>query len=184
MIAFRAMREELVAHGAPEAMIRAAEQAEREEMRHTELARGLTVRFGGVFTEPRVDATRVRSLAEIALENVVEGVVRETYGAVVALWRAEHASDEGVRSAMREIAKDECRHAALSWDVVMWARAQLDDEEHASLDAAMRGAIAQLAREVAGDPERAVRDVAGVPSAEQAARLVGELDRAVWSAAA
>lgn len=184
VIAFRAMRAELVAHGAPEAMVHAAEQAQREEIRHTQLTRGLTDRFGGVFTEPRVDATRVRSIAEIALENVVEGVVRETYGAVVALWRAEHASDEGVRRAMSEIAEDECRHAALSWDVAMWARAQLDDEERASLDAAMRGAIAQLARDVAREPDRAVREVAGVPSAEEAARLVGELDRAVWSAAA
>ena len=87
-----------------------------------------------------------------------------------------------VRGAMLESAR-ECE-AEVFLRSFGNTRAQLDDEERASLDAAMRGAIAQLARDVAREPDRAVREVAGVPSAEEAARLVGELDRAVWSAAA
>ncbi len=184
VIAFRAMRAELVAHGAPERLVLAAERAEREEIRHTELARGLAERFGGVFAEAHAESAGVRTIAEIAIENVVEGVVRETYGAVVALWRAEHAGDDDVRAAMREIAEDECRHAALSWEVATWARAQLDDAERAVIDAAMRAAIRELAHDVAGEPSRALREIAGVPSASEAARMVAELERAVWSAAA
>jgi hypothetical protein len=180
VIAFRVMRAELVAHGAPEALVRAAVRAEREEVRHTELARALTERFGGAFVEPRVGETRVRSLAEIAMENVVEGVVRETYGAAVALWQMDRADDEDVRAALREIAEDECGHAELSWSVAEWVRARLGDEERAAVDAAMRAAIDELAREVTAEPARGLREVAGVPSASEASRILAELEAKVW----
>jgi len=62
--------------------------------------------------DPALDA-----LVDVALENAVEGCVRETYGALIATRQAEAASDPVVRRAMRKIAADETAHAALSWDV-------------------------------------------------------------------
>jgi hypothetical protein len=75
----------------------------------------LARRAGGHVPGVQVQALHVRSLEEMALENVVEGCVRETFGAVVAMIQAERAGDARVRRAMRRIARDETRHAELSW---------------------------------------------------------------------
>jgi hypothetical protein len=60
-------------------------------------------------------APPARSLEELAVENAVEGCVRETYGALTAIWQARTAKDPSVAAAVRRIARDETRHAALSW---------------------------------------------------------------------
>src|SRR5262249_1654863 len=56
----------------------------------------------------------------------VGGCVRETYGAPVARFQAEHAQDPAVAHLMAGIARDEARHAALSWAVARWAETRLD----------------------------------------------------------
>jgi hypothetical protein len=181
VIAFRSMRRELAAHGAPARLTRAAARAEREEIRHTEMTRALTRRFGGAFEVPRVRRRRVRSIVAIALENAVEGVVRETYGAAQALFGATHARDLEVRCAMREIAEDECRHAALSWALAAWADKQLDMRARRRIDRAMATAIAELRREAQREPAPELRELAGVPSSAEARRLIDGLVREVWT---
>jgi len=58
-----------------------------------------------------------RTLFEVALENAVEGCVRETYGAAVGAWQARRAPDDRVRRAFAPVVADEARHADLAWDV-------------------------------------------------------------------
>jgi hypothetical protein len=82
----------------------------------------------------------------MALENAVEGCVRETYGAVVGLVEAQTSSDASLRRAMRSIAADECRHAELAWAVHAWAMARLAGEERRRVKEAMREAVAEIAR--------------------------------------
>ena len=131
---------------------------------------------------PRVGRVRARSLLDIALENAIEGCVRETYGAAVASWQAKQAGDPALRSLMRGIARDERRHAALSWRVGAWLERRLSDEERARVFAARQGAIETLSSEARGRWPGEVQLAAGLPSPEQASRLLALLRESVWRA--
>jgi hypothetical protein len=185
IVSFERMRAELTAHGAPRALVRSARRAARDEARLARLTRRLAKRFGSYAgTRPGVASPRARSLVDMALENATEGVVRETFGAAVALWQAAHAGDPEVRGAMERIAEDECRHASLSWRVARWLESRLSDAERARVAAAIRDTIEALRAEIARSPDPALRDVAGLPGGGQASGLLSRLDRDVWSALA
>jgi hypothetical protein len=146
--AFARLERELERHGAPPALLRDVRRARRDEVRHTAMMSRLARRFGGT---PRAFATPaarpVRSLLAIALENAVEGCVRETYGAVVGLIEARTSSDAAVRRTMRSIAEDECRHAELAWAVAAWIAPRLTEDERRTVDGAMRRAVETLRQE-------------------------------------
>jgi hypothetical protein len=181
IIAFERMRAELKVLGAPPALMRLTRRAAREETRHARITRALARRFGGRPPRPAFAAPRPRALVEMALENAAEGLVRETFGAAVALWQAGHARDTEVRRAMQQIAEDECRHAELSRRVACWLHAKLNPEERERVSSAIREAIATLRREVSGAPDPTLCDVAGLPSAAQARVLLALLLRDVWA---
>ncbi|MFP2911135.1 ferritin-like domain-containing protein [Pyxidicoccus sp. 3LFB2] len=127
--AFLRLREELELHGADVALRDAALVSALEEVMHTDVSTRLARRFGGTPMRPEVDSPPPRALFEVALDNAVEGCVRETFGALVAHHQALHARDEEVRGAMVRIAEDETRHAELSWAIDRWAREQLSASE-------------------------------------------------------
>ena len=117
-----------------------------------------------------------RSLLAIALHNAVEGLVRETYGAAVARFAHLRGPDPHLSRALASIARDECAHAALSFRVAEWIVPRLDREGRARHDDAIRGAIAELRREIAGDatpPE--LRRALGLPSRGEAETLLGHV---------
>ena len=91
--AFRILRDELLAHGAPDELVRAAEEARADEVRHARTTRSLAGRFGPTPPQPRARRRPVRPLEAIAVENAVEGCVRETYGALLAHHQASAAED-------------------------------------------------------------------------------------------
>jgi hypothetical protein len=70
-----------------------------------------------------VSAPVQRSLEQLAVENAVEGCVRETYGALLATWQARAAAEPRVRAMMAAVAVDETRHAQLAWDLDAWRNA-------------------------------------------------------------
>src|SRR5207302_2062069 len=82
--AFRRLRCELAAHRAPARLLRSARRAQRDEVRHARLMARMARRFGGAPVPARVAPIGPRALDEIAIENAVEGCVRETFGALVA----------------------------------------------------------------------------------------------------
>jgi hypothetical protein len=129
-------------------------------------------------------ARRSRGLFDLAAENAVEGLVRETYGAAVALWRAERAADPGVRTTLETIAEDECRHAELARVLAAFFDTHLTALERAAIARLQRGAIEALARELDEDPPCAVSSAAGVPRANEARAILDALAREVWFAAA
>lgn len=114
--AFRWMADEIEAHGLGADLAAWARRAAREEARHARMMTSLARTLGHP-TIPKVKkpARRTRSLEAMALENAVEGCVRETYGALLAIFQAAHASDPRVRATFATIAKDETSHAALAW---------------------------------------------------------------------
>ncbi len=145
VFAFERLERELVAHGAPPRLTRDARRARRDEVRHTAMQSRIARRHGRRVPAPEVPAKGpARSLFAIALENAVEGCVRETYGALAGLVEAARLPEGRLRRAMRAIALDECRHAELAWEVDAWARARLSDDEKLHLDRAMQRAIDEL----------------------------------------
>jgi hypothetical protein len=116
-----------------------------------------------------------RSLEEMAIENAVEGCVRETYGALVALWQASHATDPVVAAAMVPMAEDETRHAELAWEVASWAEPLLSPAARSRVDAARTRALHDLATEACRPLPPALVSFAGLPPPEAATVLVDGL---------
>jgi hypothetical protein len=179
--AFRIMRDELRAKGAPKKLVRAAARAARDEIRHARTTGALARRFGAEPRVPVVAATEPRSLEAMALENVVEGCVRETYGALLATRQAESATDPVVRAAMKRIARDETRHAALSWQVGRWLDTRLAPAAKHNVARARLAAAAELIEALANEREVSFAALAGLPSAAEATQLARQMQRALWS---
>ncbi|RKH13546.1 hypothetical protein D7V97_05495 [Corallococcus sp. CA053C] len=178
--AFERLADELSAHGAPERLVRAARRSAGEEVRHARVMEALAVRHGAAMPELTVAPFQHRSLEALALENAVEGCVRETFGALLAQWQARCAEDAAVRESLGTIAPDELRHAELSWAIDAWALGRLSSEARARVEAARSEAWLALERDAeASLLPGAVARTSGLPSAQVARRLVRELARAL-----
>jgi len=173
--AFRILRRELASFGAPDDLLVAAKRAEVDEVRHTKLTAKIARAHGSKPPRVRVARGARRSLEAIALENAVEGCVRETFGALVAMWQAERATDDDVAAAMKEIAVDETRHAALAWSVAAWADTRLDTRARERIEAAKNKAISDLENELAIEAHPDLVARAGLPSASDQRRLLSAL---------
>jgi hypothetical protein len=174
--AFLQLARELGAHEAPHALVRLAEAAARDEVRHAQLMGRFAQRFGGVPPAVEVAPPRARTLEALAIENAIEGCVRETWGAVVALWQAQRAPDAEMRAAFALIARDEVRHAALGWAIDRWTTSRLDHAARVRVALAREAAVASLAAE-RGDELAAV----GLPSAADARRLHARTYSSLWN---
>jgi hypothetical protein len=179
--AFRILRDELRAHGAPKKLVRAAARAARDEIRHARSTSALARRYGGTPRSPSIARGPLRSLEAMAVENAVEGCVRETYGALLATRQAELARDPVVRATMMRIARDETQHAALSWRVARFLNTKLDAQARRNVERAKRAAALELSSSVSSEPASSFADLAGLPSPAEAARLADEMRRALWS---
>ncbi len=168
--AFRHLRRELLSYGAPLRLVRAAERAARDEVRHARVAAAFARRHGWTPVAPEVETRPVRALEAIALENAVEGCAREAFGALVATWQAAVARDPEIRAAMASIARDETRHAALAFAVDAWLGGRLDSNARGRVDQARRDALAELAGASMDVPE-GLRGALGLPSGVQARAL-------------
>jgi hypothetical protein len=179
--AFLRLHDELALHGADRGLQDAATRSAMDEVIHTQVTDRLARRFGGTPQRPVVAALPPRPLMEVALDNAVEGCVRETYGALLAHHQALHARDTEVREAMGRIAEDETRHAALSWDVDQWARPLLSDQERQKLREAQRRAVTLLRQEVAVPLDANIVTAAGMPTPEVALSLLDTLEQELWA---
>ncbi|RKH15336.1 ferritin-like domain-containing protein [Corallococcus sp. CA053C] len=179
--AFLRLREELALHGADAGLQDAARRSAMDEVMHTDVTGRLARRFGATPQRPVVAERPLRPLSEVALDNAVEGCVRETYGALVAHYQALHARDAEVREAMMSIAEDETRHAGLSWDIDQWARPRLSAPEREALREAQRQAVALLRAEVAVPLDTGLVTEAGLPTPEVALSLLDTLEQELWA---
>jgi hypothetical protein len=175
--AFHVLANELRAHCAPTALVNDAMRSAEDEVRHTRSTSVLARRYGADPIRPSFGPTPPgRSLEAIAIENAVEGCVRETYGALVALWQARHAQDPAVAAAMTPIAADETRHAELAWEVAAWAEPQLSPAARLRVDSARTLAMADLRDEAARAVPASLVAWAGIPSAAVASALLAGLE--------
>jgi hypothetical protein len=179
--AFRSLGRELLAHGAPARLIAAARRAARDEIRHARATRLMARAHGSRPAPVQVTVPSSRSLEKLAIENAVEGCVRETFGALLASWQAQRAGDPGVREMMIAIAADETRHAQLAWDLDAWAKAKLDRAARRRVTDARRAAVDQLAAELAEPPPAELVDRVGLPDAERARHFLAAAKNELWS---
>ncbi len=163
--AFATMAEELRHHGADDALVAAALAAARDEERHADVMGALATRWGATVPAAEVEGRPVRDLFAVAL---------------VGHHQALAAQDPEVRSAMRAIAEDETRHAALSWRLARWIEPRLSDDERGRIAEARARAIAELRAETSVEPAGDLVRVAGVPSARVAVAMLDQLADALW----
>lgn len=173
--AFRILARELAYHRAPHELVAWACRAAEDEVRHANALGGLARREGATLGGEPVEHRATRDLLSIALENAVEGCVRETFGAVVAGWQAKHAHRVDIRRTMARIYVDETSHAELAWNIHAWIMTKLSDEERAEVAAAMVRAFAELTRSAGYPlPDPWITEL-GLPRPAQARRLVRDL---------
>lgn len=179
IVAFEQLALELALHRAPVGLVRAALRARADEVRHARTTARLARRHGAVASRPVVVRQAPRSLLALAVDNAEEGCVRETYGAASAAYGAMSASDPVIRRALRTIARDETRHAALSWSIARWVDTRLG--ARARQHVARRGAEALEVLDVELGQARApeVHAVCGLPMPGQARALLRGVHRAM-----
>ncbi|MFT6162876.1 MAG: hypothetical protein ACJA00_005480, partial [Myxococcota bacterium] len=104
VIAFERLAVDLEHLGAPEQLVRRARAAASDEVDHAERMGAMAGQHGAVVPAVEVAEHVIRSVFDIALENAVEGCVRETYGVVDALYRSQQATNSEVRGLFSKIA--------------------------------------------------------------------------------
>ena len=179
-LAFARLARELEAHGAPVDLVERCRRAEREEIVHADLTTALANTYGARAVRPHPPEESIRSLFDVASENAVEGCVRETYGAALALVRAKRASDRNVRKALEIIARDECGHAALSWDIGAWAVERMSPDERNAVARRMELARMELQQQADDAMASDARALAGMPSVAEQRQLAALLESHVF----
>ena len=148
--AFARLTLDLMALGAPPALVRSAQRDALDEIRHTELcfslARSLDGRDESPGPFPEAGRARARSsvravaLGQLAVDSLVDGALNEGVSARVIASLARRCEVPGITTLLRELAADEGRHAANGWHVVAWCL----EEGGEPVASALRGALHAL----------------------------------------
>ncbi len=168
VLAFALLEQELRALGAPAQLLERVRRAAREELGHAERVGRLARARGAQLTPVVVRGRPQRSVLEIALENAVEGCVRECWGALCAHHQALTAGAPDVRAVWRDIADEETQHAQLSRDVADWLETRLSAAERAQVSAVRAAGIVALRRELDAELAPALVSELGLPGRERA----------------
>lgn len=175
VVAFTHLKSELEYYGAPQSILDKLQEAANDEHRHAEQVGDLAKKFGAVADGFELEASPIRSLEEIALDNLVEGCVGETWGALIGLYQAENAQDETIRNTMQAVALDEVGHAALSWEIHEWLVAQLDEAGRQKVKLAAGQALVQLKARAEKSSREAYELYAGLPTSSASRQLISQL---------
>jgi rubrerythrin len=181
VVAFEVLGDDLGRLGAPAELVAAARRSARDEVRHARVTARIARRHGAEPPVVQGVRRRARGLLAVAIENAVEGCVRETYGALVASWQAAHAGDPRIARAMGRIARDEARHAALAWAIDRWMEPRLDRSSRRAVLAARNRAVRTLLRATRAPYPPFLVTRAGLPSPARASALLAHLQATLWS---
>jgi hypothetical protein len=174
--AFAQLSLDLLALGAPPALVHAAGRDGQDEIRHAELCFSLARGLGGdargplAFPQaremPARPPTRTLWLAQLAVRSLIDGALHEGLSARVIAQLARRCEDPAIHAVLRELAADEGRHAAHAWEVVDWC---LQEAGEPVLQA-LRGAAAVLPDAYAGNLPEGAADGSweryGIPGAQ------------------
>lgn len=180
--AFTEMALYLSRHNAPRSLTDRLLTAARDESRHTVAMLHLANHLENTTPSlPEVSIAEPESLLAFAKHNAREGCVRETYGAVLAAYQSQRASDAVVRATFATIAPEEAQHAQLSWDVAAFVDTLLTEQERTEVAQTITEASAELADSLAIPPPYECRDALGLPAADVALSMYHQLRDALWS---
>lgn len=117
---------ELLALGAPPALVEEAHAAALDEARHARVSFGLAAAYRGADVGPSPlpiggGLSITSDLVALAVSVARDACIGETVAAAVAREQLDRASDPEVQRALAMIAEDEARHAELAWKAVAWA---------------------------------------------------------------
>lgn len=149
VIAFAELHVELTLLGAPALLRDACLTARDEEVRHAERMASLARAAGCQPAPPVVSPHPPRTAFQLACDNAVEGCVRESFGALEALWQAHTATDPAIRAAMAQIAEDEARHTELAIALDTWLQDLLTRMQRRDVRQAQHDACLTLQAELA-----------------------------------
>jgi hypothetical protein len=148
--AFARLTLDLLALGAPPALVASAQRDALDEIRHSELCFSLARAIDGVATSPApftavrdvrvIGGSRSVALARLAVDSLVDGALHEGVSARVLAQLTKRTPLPAIRALLKELSADEGRHAAHGWDVVRWC---VDEGGQPVIDA-LHGAIQTL----------------------------------------
>lgn len=174
--AFVQIAEFLTKHRAPPALVRRAKLAAKDEELHTSTMHALAERYGAA---PSLVDARAEPFAHrlaFALDNAEDGCVRETFAALLAREQAARTNDPTVARALRAIANDETRHAALAWDLAAWIEPMLSTSERAYVASRRSVAFAELRAQWSVPWIEVLEREVGMPPAARALQLIDGLE--------
>jgi hypothetical protein len=123
--AFARLSLQLLALGAPPELVRDAQLASLDELRHADICFGIASRLAGATLRPGplsvAGALDDVTLVGLVESNLLEGCIGETVAAERLRQRAEQTDDAQLRTTLLEIAEDETRHAALAFRILAWS---------------------------------------------------------------
>jgi hypothetical protein len=132
--AFARLTLDLMALGAPPALIAGANQDSLDEIRHAELCFSLAAALDGRRSSPApfpeaqrvatLPRTRPLALASLAVSSLVDGALHEGVSARIIAQLAKRCGVPAIREMLLSIAADEGRHSAHGWAVVEWCLEQ------------------------------------------------------------
>lgn len=122
--AFAQLACELLALGAPDALVHAAIDAAYDELHHAQLCAALS----GLSLTPVLPVITARDLSDttealvrLAVESWLDGCIGEASAAHQAAAAAALAHDRATQQTLLHIARDEARHGQLAWSVLDFA---------------------------------------------------------------
>lgn len=133
--AFLQLVADLVAIGAPDALIDEAIAAAEDEVRHARACAHIASRLAGRRIAPALPASPLRQplagaegMRRLAVESWLDGCLGEGAAAARAGLSARRAADPTIAGVRRGIAREEHGHAELGWSVLAWAVSRGGDE--------------------------------------------------------
>jgi hypothetical protein len=192
--AFHEMAGHLLGFGAPASLVQRCRQAAQEELGHALRMSEVARQISGdntllphlrskeqIWRNARMAvAVHAPSFEDFARHNGVEGCVRESLGAAVALWQSLHSSAQQVRILLASIAEEEVSHAQLSWDIDAWCRSKLSGSQQEELAAAKTRAAEALWHSLSANDNEA-GGVAGLPDTAAGRRLLDRIASSSWA---
>ena len=139
--AFARFSLQLLALGAPPALVEACTQASADETAHTKLCFALASAYAGRALGPGPldisHSLELSTLSDVVDLVIAEGCFGETSAALEALEAADSAKDPAIVLAYAQIGRDETRHAELAFRFVRWALEQDQDAVRPRIEAAL-----------------------------------------------
>jgi hypothetical protein len=136
--AFARFNLQLLAVGAPAALVDACNSAIIDETAHARRCFALASHYAGSPLGPAaldvgqsLDATTLEGIARLV---IIEGCLGETGAALEAFEIAATASDAAIRQVFSQIAVDEQRHAELAFSFLRWVLGGCDERLRAELE--------------------------------------------------